>query len=126
MKLSIGNWIALYSVLGIASLSIVVFIAIYFNVKNTVFSEIDHALQFEAKKHINEVMFRKDSVYFAYENEWLEREHIEIEVYPLFIELYNAKGLDKSPNLRKSSLEIDLQQENTFISNQNLDGENIR
>jgi len=128
MKLSIRNRIALYSVLGIASISIVVFIAIYFTVKNIVFSEIDGALKFEAKKHINEVMFRKDSVYFAHKDEWLEREHIEIEVYPLFVELYNTKGqgLDKSPNLRESSLELDLQQENTFISNQNLNGENIR
>jgi signal transduction histidine kinase len=128
MKLSIKNRIALYSVIGIAGISLAVFIAIYFTVKNTVYSEIDTALKFEANKHINEVIHSQDTVYFVYEDEWLEREHIEIEVYPLFVELFNAKGesLDKSPNLQKNSLQINPYQTETFIENKKLNEENVR
>jgi signal transduction histidine kinase len=127
-KLSIKNRIALYSVLGIASLSILVFIAIYVTVKNTVYSEIDSALKFEAKKHSNEVMFTKDSVYFAYKDEWLEREHMEIEVYPLFVELFDRQGtsLDKSPNLLNKSLRVDTEHKDTFIQNLSIENKNVR
>ena len=127
-KLSIKNRIALYSVLGIASLSILVFIAIYFTVKNTVYSEIDTALKFEAKKHANEVMYSKDSVYFAYKDEWLEREHMEIEVYPLFVELFDKQGnsLDKSPNLLNKNLSVKIEHQGTFIQNLSIEDKNIR
>jgi hypothetical protein len=85
-------------VLSIASISIIVFIAVYFTVKNTVFSEIDGVLKFEAKKHINQVMFGKNSVYFAYKEEWLNRGHLEIEAYPLFVEVYSSKRKSGSFN----------------------------
>lgn len=126
-KLSLKNRIALYSVLGIASLSIVVFIAIYFTVKNTVFNEIDKDLVFEGEKHLNELTYGKDSVHF-YKNEWLEREHIEVQSFPLFIEITNKKGktLNKSPNLYDESLEFTLDSTQKFIQNKYLREESIR
>lgn len=126
-KLSIKNRIALYSVLGIASLSLIVFVAIYFTVKNTVFKEIDKDLEFEGEKHLNELTFGKDSIHF-YKNEWLEREHIEVQSFPLFIEIVdeNRRTLDKSPNLHDDSLEFVLDSSKKFIHNQYLREENIR
>jgi len=128
MRLSIKNRIALYSVLGIASISLAVFIAIYFTVKNTVYYEIDTALKFEAKKHVEEVESSQDSIYFINEYEWKEREHVEIEVYPLFIELFNSGGESnrKSPNLRSKQLKVDATRIETFINNKKLNEENIR
>lgn len=128
MKLSIKNRIALYSVLGIASLSFFVFIAIYFTVKKTVYDEIDSKLKYEAKKHSHEVILKNDSIYFAYKDEWLEREHIEVEVYPLFVQLFNKQGqsLDKSPNLRKRSLEVETQIKDTIITNESLNKQSLR
>ncbi|NBC56771.1 MAG: HAMP domain-containing protein [Bacteroidetes bacterium] len=128
MKISIKNRIALYSVLGIATLSLGVFIAIYFSVKNHSYSQIDKKLEFEAEKHIHEVITEPDTVYFVYKDEWLEREHIEIEVYPLFVELADKKGqsLDKSPNLLNRHLDFDLSRKDTFIQNDKLNNNSIR
>ncbi|MBS3738174.1 sensor histidine kinase [Mesohalobacter halotolerans] len=128
MKISIKNRIALYSVLGIATLSLGVFIAIYFSVKNHSYSQIDKKLEFEAEKHIHEVITEPDTVYFVYKDEWLEREHIEIEVYPLFVELVDKKGqsLDKSPNLLNRHLDFDLSRKDTFIQNDKLNNNSIR
>lgn len=127
-KLSLKNRIALYSVLGIASLSFIVFIAIYFTVKNTVFNEIDKDLDFEGEKHLNELTYINDSVGFTDKNQWLEREHIEMQSFPLFIEIVdkNGKTLDKSPNLYEESLEFVLDSTKKFIHNQYLRGESTR
>ncbi len=128
MKLSIKNRIALYSVIGIASISLLVFIGIYFTVKKTVYNEIDNNLRFEAKKHVFEVVQEKDTLYFAYKDEWLEREHVEIEVYPLYVELFDKNGLslDKSPNLKSRSLHVNPEITNSFISNKKLDNQALR
>lgn len=128
MKLSIKNRIALYSVLGIASLSFVVFIAIFFTVKNTVYGEIDAKLKFEAKKHALEIIQTQDSVFFAYKDEWLEREHMEVEIYPLFVQLFDAKGnsLDKSPNLYSNSLNINTNLKDTIIKVTKLNEKSLR
>ncbi|RRO12524.1 sensor histidine kinase [Flavobacteriaceae bacterium 14752] len=128
MKISIKNRIAFYSVLGIATLSLGVFIAVYLSVKNHSLSQIDEKLQFEAEKHIHEVVTKPDTVYFVYKDEWLEREHIEIEVYPLFVELVdkNGQSLDKSPNLLNRHLNFDLYRKETFIQNYKLNNNSIR
>jgi len=128
MNLSIKNRIALYSVIGIASLSLSVFIAIYLSVKNHSISQIDEKLEFEADKHLHEITINKDSVYFVYKDEWLEREHIEVEVYPLFVELVDKNGnsLDKSPNLFNKHLKFDLSKDVTFIRNDTLTNQAIR
>ena len=119
MKLSIKNRIALYSVLGIASISLLVFIAIFFSVRNHSKGQIDEKLKFEAEKHTHEIVIEKDTVYFVYKDEWLEREHIEIEVFPLFIELVDSEGnhLDKSPNLLDKYLKFDLNTTQSSIKN---------
>ncbi len=128
MKISIKNRIAFYSVFGIASLSLGVFIAIYLSVKNHSLTQIDDKLKFEAEKHIHEVVTKPDTVYFVYKDEWLEREHIEIEVYPLFVELVDKKGqsLDQSPNLLNRHLDFDLSKNETFIKNDKLNQNSIR
>ena len=128
MKLSIKNRIALYSVIGIASLSLGVFIAIYLSVKNHSTTQIDEKLKFEAQKHRNELIIEKDSVFFTYKEEWLEREHFEIEVYPLFVELVDETGqtLDKSPNLLNKNLNFDLSKKETFIKNDTFNDKTIR
>lgn len=128
MKLSIKNRIALYSVIGIAGISIIVFVSIYFTVKQTVYDEIDGKLRFEAQKYESDVKILKDSIYFSYAEEWAEREHIEVEVYPLFVVLYNEKGelLDKSPNLLSKKLRVDLSKAETQITNEKFGIDNIR
>ncbi|MGX1025108.1 ATP-binding protein [Psychroflexus sp. MBR-150] len=128
MKISIKNRIAFYSVIGIASISLVVFVVIYLSVKKQSLLQIDQKLEFEAQKHIYEIKVKPDSIYFAYKEEWLEREHVEVEVYPLFVELVdkNGQSIDKSTNLHSQHLEFDLSQNETFITNKVLNNNTIR
>jgi signal transduction histidine kinase len=128
MNLSIKNRIALYSVLGIASLSLVVFVTIYFVVKNQSIKQIDDKLFFEVEKHIKELTFTKDSLYFAYRAEWQEREHLEIEVYPLFVQVADIKGrvVDKSPNLLSNTLSVNVSKPKEYIENSFLNESRVR
>jgi signal transduction histidine kinase len=84
----------------------VVFTAIFFIVQETVFRNLDNDLSYEAKKHIGEIKIFGDSIKFYNKAEWQEKEHREIQVNPVFIQLMDKKGrlMDKSPNLKGNYL----------------------
>ncbi|WP_367391422.1 sensor histidine kinase [Lewinella sp. LCG006] len=109
MKLSFKNRIALYYLLATASMVTVVFVLIYFVVQTAVYQELDDDLSYEAHKHSEEIFLRNDSIFFKNKNEWAEREHREVRVNPVFIQLVNNAGkvMDKSPNLMGDALSFD-------------------
>jgi two-component system heavy metal sensor histidine kinase CusS len=109
MELSFKNRIALYYLLATASVVTVVFILIYFVVQTAVYRELDDNLSFEAHKHNEEIFIRNDSIFFKNKNEWAEREHRQVQVNPVFIQLVNSAGkvMDKSPNLMGDALSFD-------------------
>ena len=83
-----------------------VFGFVYFIVQETVFRHLDNDLAYEAKKHTTEIVIKGDSIKFINKAEWQEREHREIQVNPVFIQLIDKQGrlMDKSPNLKESFL----------------------
>jgi len=85
----------------------VVFAVVYFIVQQTVYSNIDNDLSFEANKHTSEIKISDNSISFLNKNEWEESEHKEVEVNPVFIQLIDAHGvlMDKSPNLKENQLQ---------------------
>lgn len=109
MELSFKNRIALYYLLATASVVTVVFLLIYFVVQTAVYRELDDDLSYEAHKHATEIFIRNDSIFFKNKNEWAEREHREVQVNPVFIQLVNSAGktMDKSPNLMGDALTFD-------------------
>ena len=84
----------------------VAFSAIYFIVQETVMRNLDNDLSIEAEKHTDEIKIIGDSIQFKNKTEWEEREHREIQVNPVFIQLIDKKGrlMDKSPNLKEDFL----------------------
>lgn len=128
MNLSIKNRIAFISTISVALLSLIIFIGIYQSLKITSFNEIDEKLEFEATKHFNELIFKKDTVYFAYPEELLEREHLEIEVYPIYIELVNLNDelLVKSENLKNERLIDEILEDEKIIFNSQVSNEPLR
>jgi len=92
--------------LATAIIMAVVFGAIYFTVKETVIRNLDKDLSFEAEKHTNEIQIIGDSIKFKNKAEWEEKEHREIHVNPVFIQIIDKKGrlMDKSPNLKDNAL----------------------
>ena len=106
MKLNFKNRIAFYYMIATAFIMAVVFGAIYLVVNETVLHNLDTDLSFQAEVHAKEILIVGDSLYFKNKAEWEEREHREIEVAPIFIQLIdkNGKLMDKSPNLKEDFL----------------------
>ena len=102
MTLNFKNRIALYFMVATAILVALVFLTVFFSVKGTVYSNLDKDLTFEAKKHSREIGIRNDSIYFLNKAELIEREHTQVQVYPVFIQIIDLNGqiMDKSPNLK--------------------------
>lgn len=108
MKLNFRNRIALNYIVATAIIIAVVFVAIYLLVKTTVYENLDKDLNFEIRKHSQEIVVRHDSIYFYNKKELEEREHQEVQVNPVFIQLVDKQGrvLDKSPNLKDETMKI--------------------
>jgi len=106
MKLNFKNRIAFYYMIATAVIMAVVFSAIYFIVHETVLHNLDADLSHQAEIHTKEIVIIGDSLHFRNKAEWEEREHREIQVAPVFIQLLdkNGKLMDKSPNLKEDLL----------------------
>lgn len=106
MSLSFKNRIAFHYMLATALIMGVIFSIVYFIVQSTVLRHLDNDLTYEAEKHIGEISYDGDSILFINKREWEEREHREIQVNPVFIQLIDDKGqmMDKSPNLKEDQL----------------------
>lgn len=106
MNLSFKNRIAFYYMIATAIIMAIAFFSIFFIVKNTVLNNLDNDLSYEAEKHTKEIKFFEDKIMFINKAEWEEREHKEIQVNPVFIQLMNKDGklMDKSPNLKQDQL----------------------
>lgn len=94
----------------------VAFVAVYFVVQGVVYQNLDRGLSFEAQKHTEEIRIIGDSIKIKNKKEWEEREHKEVQVNPVFIQILDKNGtfMDKSPNLKEKRLE--------YNSNENFSG----
>ena len=92
--------------LATASIIAMVFFIIFFVVQSAVYSQIDRELAYEAGKHQKEIFIKNDSIIFIHKDEWAEREHREVQVNPVFIQIVSPTGklMDKSPNLKEGNL----------------------
>ena len=117
MKLSFKNRIALNYLVATALIMALVYFGIFISVQQTVIHNLDKDLSFEALKHIGEVNINGDSIFFRNKSEWEEKEHLEIQVNPVFIQLIdqNGKIMDKSPNLKESALPFEAIQSNSHF-----------
>ncbi len=106
MNLKFKNRIALHYILATAIIIAIVFLAIFFVVKNTVYANLDNDLDFELKKHTQEITATNDTIYFTNKAELEEREHLEVQVNPVFVQITGKEGhlFDKSPNLKENRL----------------------
>lgn len=106
MNLSFKNRIAFHYMIATAIIMAVVFGAIYFIVQQTVIRNLDNDLSYEAHKHTDEIKIIGNQIKFKNKAEWEEKEHREIQVNPVFIQLVNKNGelMDKSPNLKADFL----------------------
>jgi signal transduction histidine kinase len=100
------NRIALYYLISASSIIAVVFVIIYLIVSTTVYSNLDSALTYEARKHLKDVVVAVDTLYFNSEAIMAEREHKEAEVLPFFLQIVDRDNrvMQKSSNLKEQTL----------------------
>jgi two-component system, OmpR family, heavy metal sensor histidine kinase CusS len=128
MAVSFKNRIALYYLTATALLVAFVFVAIFMVIKNIVYRDLDDMLAYEAVKHKKEIMVEDGRIRFVNRAEMEEREHREVEVNPIFIQLVDAAGnvRDKSPNLKEGALLFQLDISEALDANHILNGKRIR
>lgn len=108
MSLSFKNRIALHYMIATAIIMAIAFTLVYFVVKGVVYQNLDSDLSFEAQKHTQEINIVGDSISIKNKKEWEEREHREVQVNPVFIQILDKNGtfMDKSPNLKDNQLQF--------------------
>lgn len=113
MNLSFKNRIAVYYMLATATIMAFVFFFIYLVVHTAVYRELDNDLSYEAHKHTKEIFIIRDSIVFINKKEWEEREHREVQVNPVFVQIVDKSGklMDKSPNLKEGALVFHFEKE---------------
>ena len=127
MDTSFKNKIAFNFTLSTALLVAVVFFVIYYSVRLTVFNGLEKDVTFQADKHFYEVGIKDELPYIADEAEWFEREHRELEVNPVFVQITDRNGavIEKSPNLKLDFLSADLSKKDRAFFQTKLKGETI-
>ncbi|KAF2513803.1 sensor histidine kinase [Flavobacterium foetidum] len=105
-SLSFKNRIALNYILTTGLLVLVVFSAIYFIVRLTVYTHIDENLNIEIQDHLKEIKVENGKVILMDAEEWEEREHNSVDVNPVFVQFLdlNKRIIEKSPNLKNEKL----------------------
>lgn len=128
MNLTFKNRIAFLYMLATAIVMASVFVVIYLIVQSTVYRHLDSDLQYEVAKHQTEIVFEGDSIRFDHKNEWMEREHNEVQVHPVFLQIIDAKGrvMDKSPNLKEANLTFEPARTANDQFNTLMEGREIR
>lgn len=128
MILSFRNRIALHYMIATAITVAVVFSVVFFVVQETVYQNLDGDLTYEADKLTGQIELLGDSIHFANKKEWAEIEHREIQVNPVFIQIFDKNGnlMDKSPNLKSNELPFRKQEQFGGHFNENLDNRPIR
>ena len=128
MNLSFRNRIALHYMIATAIIVAVVFSVVFFVVQETVYHNLDNDLTYEAEKHTDEIKILVDSIQFINKAEWEEIEHREIQVNPVFIQIFDKNGnlMDKSPNLKGDELPFRKQEQFGGHFNENLNKRPIR
>lgn len=106
MNISFRNRIAMLYLVATGLLVAIVFAAIFLVVRSNVYGDLEYALNYEAVRHQKEITIEDGRIRFINKAEMEEREHREVEVNPIFIQLVDVQGTirDRSPNLKEGSL----------------------
>ncbi|MFD1875295.1 sensor histidine kinase [Hymenobacter bucti] len=120
--------IALYYVLATAALVAAAYLVVFGVVHHRVYLDLDADLRYEVAKHRQEVSLAGRTIRFAHKDEWEEREHREVQVDPVFIQITDPRGqlLDRSPNLKGEQLTFDATPAGRVPFNSQLRGTAIR
>ena len=98
----------MHYIISTALLVGLVFIVIYAIVRWSVFNDVNADIRHEIENHFKEMKFDEEKIVWINEKEWEEREHKEINIDPVFVQITDTKGasIEKSPNLKEHNLSL--------------------
>lgn len=128
MSLRFQDRIALHYVLATAALVAAAYLVVWGVVRHRVYLDLDANLRFEAAKHMAELRVMGGTLRFGNRSEWEEREHLEVQVDPVFIQVNDLRGrlTDRSPNLKADRLAFDTTASGRAPRNSALRGKALR
>ncbi len=105
MKLDFRNRIALFTASAAAVTIGVVFLVVYGVVYYSAYNHLDDDIQQEKEEVLNNLRWADDSIIIERMPEWEEKEHLQIEVNPVFLQVVNRQG---KLRFRSSNLQNDI------------------
>lgn len=121
MKLSFRNRIALFTAVAAAATIGLVFLVVYGVVYVTAYNHLDDDIRQEKEEVLSNLRWTGDSIIIESMPEWEEKEHNQIEVNPVFLQVVSKEGKlrFRTSNLQNDILLFDpnLSEENFFNSN---------
>lgn len=84
----------------------VVFFSIYTIVSLTVFNNVNEHIDYEVNEYKEKIKVNENSIELLDQEEWKQREHNEVSVDPVFLQITNSVGtiIEKSENLKTQNL----------------------
>jgi len=127
-KLSLKNRIAFFYIISAALLIFVVFFSIYNIVAITINNKVNENISFEVKEYKEKIKIGKNNVELLDSEEWEQREHNEVSVAPVFLQITNSVGtiLESSENLKNKNLLFNYKLLNEKVSDIKLSGKMVR
>jgi signal transduction histidine kinase len=127
-KFSFKNRIALNYITSTALLIFLVFIAIYQIVSYTVYKKVDENISLEVNEYSEKIEIEKNVFELHDKVEWKQREHNEVSVDPVFLQLTDSIGriIEKSENLKNETLQYNYKLKNKKITDLKLAGKLVR
>ncbi len=128
MQLNLRNRISFFYLVTTGVLFGLVFFVIYLSVRETVYRHMDQDLDAESNEVEKNLVVLNDQFIIANAFEWNEREHGQIEVNPVFVQIVDASGklIKKTGNLLYGQLNFNPNLKSQTYFNTSLSGSQIR
>jgi signal transduction histidine kinase len=128
MKLSLRNRITFFYLAATSLLIGILFVTIYLVVHQTVYNHLDGDLDTEASEIERNLVILNNQFIFTNKFEWNEKEHNQIEVNPVFVQVVDTTGkvIKKTGNLLSGNLKFDHTLKTKTYFNTKLSGKPTR
>ncbi len=127
-KISYKNRLAFNFLISAALIVALIFVVIYTTVKFSVYREINFGIETEVKMIFSEMNLENEIHRWVDAEEWEEKEHNQIGIDPVFVQIYDPNGISiqKSLNLKKDNLKLDKLLTSKFYLDTELNNRRIR
>ncbi len=128
MKLSFRNRIALFTASAAAVTIGLIFMVVYGVVYFSAYNHLDADIQQEKEEVLNNLRWAGDSIIIEHMPEWEEKEHLQIEVNPVFLQVVQSRGKlrFRSSNLQNDILLFDPNLSSDAFFNSRIGDQRIR